>query len=64
MAATDWQTPDQLAEELGIPVRTIYAWRTKNLGPRGHKIGKHVRFKRADVETWLEQQADRRQVSA
>lgn len=56
--STDWTGIEALAEELGVPVRTIYAWRSRGLGPRGYKIGKHVRFRRADVEAWLERQAD------
>lgn len=43
----------ELAKELGVPPKTIYGWRTRGVGPRGIKIGKHVRFKRADVDAWL-----------
>lgn len=50
---TDWISISQLAEELGIPPRTIYNWRTKGYGPPGATIGKHVRFRRCDVETWI-----------
>ncbi len=56
--AQEWLGIEQLAEELGVPVRTVYSWRTKGLSPRGYKIGKHVRFRREDVESWLELQAD------
>ena len=55
---------DALASELGVPVGTIYAWRHRGLGPRGYRIGKHVRYRRADIEAWLELQADPRPVSA
>lgn len=54
----DWTSIEELAEELGVPVRTVYAWRHRGIGPRGHKIGKHVRFRRVDVEAWLERCAD------
>ena len=54
----DWTSIEELAEELGVPVRTVYAWRHRGSGPRGHKIGKHVRFRRVDVEAWLERCAD------
>jgi excisionase family DNA binding protein len=54
----EWLSPDGLAAELGMPVRTIYAWRVAGKGPRGHKIGKHVRFRRSDVERWLSGCAD------
>jgi excisionase family DNA binding protein len=55
---TEWIGIEQLSEELGIPVRTIYNWRTLGKGPRGHRIGRHVRFKRSDVDAWLETLAD------
>lgn len=46
-------TVEQLAEFLGVPVRTIYAWRYKRKGPPALRVGKHVRFRPADVERWL-----------
>jgi excisionase family DNA binding protein len=53
-----WLSPELLANELDLPTRTIYGWRTKGGGPRGYRIGRHVRFKREDVEAWLETRAD------
>ena len=52
--------PQDLHDYFGgrIPVRTIYAWRTRGEGPKGYKVGKHVLYKKADVDSWLEQQAD------
>jgi len=43
-----------------VPVRTIYAWRSKNKGPRGATFGKHVRFRREDVDAWTESRLDDR----
>jgi excisionase family DNA binding protein len=48
--------PDQLAEQLGIEVATIYRWRYRNFGPPAVKIGKYLRFRPSEVEAWLEQQ--------
>ncbi len=56
----EWIGTEHLAQELGIPVRTIYAWRAAGKGPRAHRIGKHIRFRRSDVEEWLARQADPR----
>ena len=50
-----------LSEMLGIPVETLYGWRHRGEGPRGYRIGRHVRYRRSSVEAWLEEQADRRQ---
>ena len=51
-------TLPEVAEQLGVPLGTVYAWRTRGLGPRGFRIGKHVRVRQADLDAWLEQQAD------
>ncbi|MFC6370500.1 helix-turn-helix transcriptional regulator [Nonomuraea thailandensis] len=45
-------TPEDLAERMGVPVMTVYAWNSRGGGPRYMKIGKHVRYKLADVEAW------------
>lgn len=53
-------TIQQLAELLQVPVATIYRWRHRGEGPRGIRVsGRHVRYRRADVEKFLEERADR-----
>ncbi len=49
----EWVTPDQLAEEWHLSMSTIYQWRYRGTGPTSYKIGKHVRYKRSDLEAWL-----------
>ena len=56
--ATDWLTLESIAEELGVPLRTVYAWRVRGQGPRGYRFGRHVRVKRADFEEWQAGHAD------
>jgi excisionase family DNA binding protein len=51
-------TVQQLAEFLGVPVATLYQWRTKRYGPTGLRIGKHIRYRPADVERWLSSLSD------
>ncbi|NOY54373.1 MAG: helix-turn-helix domain-containing protein [Actinobacteria bacterium] len=46
-------TVEEVAEWLG---GTIYAWRYRSTGPASYKVGRHVRFRQADVEQWLEAQ--------
>lgn len=58
MKEQEWIGVEELAKELGVPVRTIYSWRTKGYGPRGATFGRHVRFRRRDVERWVEQRYD------
>ena len=40
------------------PVTTLYQWRHRGDGPPGYRIGRHVRYRRAAVEAWLESQTD------
>ena len=49
-----------LSEMLGVPIHTLYRWRQDGRGPEGYRVGKHVRFRRAAVEAWLEGRADGR----
>ena len=51
-------TVQELANYLGVPVATIYAWRYRHEGPPGFRVGRHVRFRRSDIEEWLNNQLD------
>ena len=53
-------TINELATMLGIPVDTLYGWRHRGEGPQGYRIGRHVRYRRAVVETWLASRLDAR----
>ena len=55
-------TMAEVSELLGIPVSTLYGWRHRGEGSAGYRIGRHVRYRRAAVEAWIETQADRRPV--
>ncbi|MGW7709809.1 helix-turn-helix transcriptional regulator [Streptomyces sp. NPDC054771] len=46
-------TPVDLADLLGIPVETVYQWRRKDTGPRGFRVGRHLRFDPEDVRAWV-----------
>jgi len=48
----------ELSEMLGIPVDTLYGWRHRGEGPQGYRIGRHVRYRRAAVDAWLEGRLD------
>jgi excisionase family DNA binding protein len=49
---------DDLAAYLGVPVATIYDWRSNGKGPVAHRFGKHLKFAVADVRTWMEGQRE------
>ena len=57
----DWDelvSPQELARRLDVPVTTIYGWRYKGAGPKGRRIGKHVRYWWSDVLAWLDDARD------
>ena len=55
--ANDLVPPPVVAEHLGIPLRTLGQWRYLGTGPKFLKIGRHVRYRWADVEKWLATQS-------
>lgn len=55
---TEWLGVEDLAAELGVPTRTIYTWRYKGTGPRAGVFGKHLRFRREDVDRWIATRMD------
>ena len=54
-------TADQLAELIGVTVKTLHEWRKSGKGPAFYSIGKagpggsFVRYAECDVKAWLEQ---------
>ncbi|MFI0772349.1 helix-turn-helix domain-containing protein [Streptomyces sp. NPDC021218] len=48
-----WVSVDGLADELQIPKSTIYGWKSRGIGPRWARVGKHLRARRTDVDAWL-----------
>lgn len=46
-------TPVDLADLLGVPLETVYQWRRKRIGPRGFRVGRHLRYDPEDVRAWV-----------
>lgn len=51
-------TVEDLAEYLGVPVATVYAWRYHRQGPPGFRVGRHLRYRFTDVEKWIRSRID------
>ncbi len=60
MAVEELWTAEQVAAYLQLPLRSLYQWRTLNKGPRAARVGRHLRYRRSDVEAWLAEQYDPR----
>lgn len=50
-------TVQEVSELTKVPVGTFYGYRTKGGGPRSLKLGRHLRYRRSDVEAWIDAQA-------
>ena len=51
------RTPAQLAEQVFVPLTTIYQWNSKRSGPRYIRVGRHVRYRQSDIDAWLDAHA-------
>lgn len=45
---------DDLSDYLAVSKETIYRWIRTGHGPKRFKLGVHNRFRRTDVDAWLE----------
>lgn len=53
LVKNDWLNPRELSEEYGLSVSTLAKWRMYNLNLPYSKIGKFIKYKRADIEAFL-----------
>lgn len=47
-------TQAQVATWLAVSPRTIRDWRTSNRGPRAVRVGGSLRYRRADVQAYID----------
>jgi excisionase family DNA binding protein len=45
---------EDVANYLHVPIATIYAWRHRRQGPPGFRVGRHLRYRRNDIEHWIQ----------
>lgn len=46
--------PEQLARRLDVPLETVYGWNKAGTAPPRIRVGRHVRYRLADVIAWEE----------
>ncbi|WP_198416499.1 helix-turn-helix domain-containing protein [Cryobacterium sp. TMT1-1] len=49
-------TTAELLDYLQVTKSTLYTWRSSGRGPRAFSVGKNLRFRRNEVDSWLETQ--------
>lgn len=45
--------PGDVARVIGVPVATLANWRSGRTGPAFLKVGRHVRYRRVDLDEWI-----------
>jgi excisionase family DNA binding protein len=51
-------TITEAADVLRAPVATLRYWRHLGTGPNSFRLGRRVLYRRADLNTWIDAQAD------
>jgi excisionase family DNA binding protein len=54
MAEDRLWTAQEVAYYLGVPVQTLYQWKCEGKGPACRRIGRHLRYRPADVRAWVD----------
>ena len=52
-------TTEAVSEWTGIPAETLRYWRQRGEGPAYTKLGRSIRYPRAEVQRWLDAQTAR-----
>lgn len=52
-ASKQWLSPREASKEYGLSVSTLAKWRMDNKHLSFSKIGKYIKYQRADIEAFL-----------
>ena len=55
-----WLSRQELADRIGLPVKTLAQWASKGTGPRYARMGRHVRYRVSDIVEWEAAQMEER----
>ena len=47
------------AEYLNVPPSTLHQWNHRGIGPRSAKLGKARKYRKADLDAFIDERADR-----
>ena len=50
----EWLSPQDVKDEFGFSTSTLAKWRMKNLNLKFYKMGKYIRYKRGDIDAFIE----------
>lgn len=57
MMTNNLLTTEDLAAEFGLPTATLHNWAYQGKGPAYVRVGRHRRYRRQDVDTWVASRA-------
>jgi excisionase family DNA binding protein len=46
----------EASDYLRISIETLRKWRSQGTGPRAAKLGKHLRYRRSELDRWVREQ--------
>lgn len=49
-------TIDEVSAYLKVPVETLRKWRAEGRGPNAVKLGRHLRYRKDEVDRWVAEQ--------
>ena len=49
-----WLNPQGVRDEYGFSISTLAKWRMQKINLEFSKIGKYIRYKRSDIEAFIE----------
>lgn len=58
MEETQLMKLSDVAEEAQLPIRTVYYLHQSGKGPKTVHLGRHLRVRRSDFESWIKAQTD------
>jgi predicted DNA-binding transcriptional regulator AlpA len=46
-------SPNGLSEQTAVPIASVYRWNRTGTGPPFVRVGRHVRYRQSDIDSWL-----------
>ena len=53
-------TEQEAADYLQVAVGTLRRWRAEGSGPPALRVGRNVRYRRSDIDGWLQREQERK----
>lgn len=51
-------TIDEVAEACRVTPETVRYWRKQNIGPKGFRVGRAIRYAESDLQAWIDERRE------